>query len=123
MPLAAVARAVYRADNVLSAGLVVVLTVSPGGGLVDFDAGRAAQSMMLSAWADGVACCPNGVADPDALHRALGITAPDRAVVVLSFGAPATPRDPARRTPGAVERPGPAPAARGRRAARRSGRP
>ena len=97
--VAAVARTVYRADNVLTAGLVVVIVVSPGGGLVDFDAGRAAQSMMLSAWADGVACCPNGVADPDALHRVAGIGAPERAVVVLSFGAPATPRDPARRTP------------------------
>lgn len=95
----AVARTVYRADNVLTAGLVVVIAVSPGGNLVDFDAGRAAQSMMLSGWADGVACCPNGVADAEALHRITGITAPDRAVVVLSFGFPATPRDPARRTP------------------------
>ena len=52
--VAAVARTVYRADNVLTAGLVLVICVSPGGNLVDFDAGRAAQSMMLSAWADGV---------------------------------------------------------------------
>ncbi len=47
--MAAVARTVYRAGNVLEAGLVVVLVVSPGGNLVDFDAGRAAESMMLSA--------------------------------------------------------------------------
>ena len=54
--------------------------------------------MMLSAWADGIASCPNGIADAPALERALGIRAPERAVVVLSFGAPRTPRDPARRS-------------------------
>lgn len=94
----AVADAVYRAGNVLDAGLVVVLVVSPGGNLVDFDAGRAAQNMMLAGWAEGVTSCPNGIADPDALARSLGIESPERAVVVLSFGAPAKARDPERRT-------------------------
>jgi nitroreductase len=93
-----VADAVYTAGNVLSAGLVVAVVVTPGGGLVDFDAGRAAQNMMLAAWADGVSSCPNGVADREALDRALGIDAPERVVIVLSFGSPSRPRDPARRT-------------------------
>lgn len=93
------ADAVYIAGNVLSAGLVVVVVVIPGGGLVDFDAGRTAQNMMLAAWADGVASCPNGIADRDALDRALGIQPPERAVIVLSFGVPPRPRDPARRAP------------------------
>jgi nitroreductase len=93
-----VAGAVYLASNVLTAGLVVVVTVTPGGGLVDFDAGRVAQSMMLAAWAEGVASCPNGIADPDALRRALAIDEPERPVIVLSFGPPADGRDPARRT-------------------------
>jgi nitroreductase len=94
----AVADAVYRASNVLDAGLVVALVVTPGGNLVDFDAGRVAQSMMLSAWADGIASCPNGIADPDALARVLGIEPPERAVVVLSFGPTERPRDPGRRS-------------------------
>lgn len=94
----AVADAVYRASNVLDAGLVVALVVTPGGNLVDFDAGRVAQSMMLSAWADGVVSCPNGIADPDGLARALVIEPPERAVIVLSFGPPERPRDPARRS-------------------------
>ena len=94
-----VADAVYVAGNVLDAGLVVVVVVSPGGNLVDFDAGRAAQSMMLAGWADGITSCPNGVADPDALARALGIEPPERAVVVISFGPPRRARDPERRTP------------------------
>lgn len=94
----AVADAVYQAGNVLSAGLVVALVVSPGGNLVDFDAGRAAQNMMLAGWAEGIASCPNGIADRVALERALVIEQPERAVIVLSFGAPAAPRDVGRRS-------------------------
>jgi nitroreductase len=82
----------------MDAGLVVVVVVSPGGNLVDFDAGRAAQNMMLAGWAEGIASCPNGIADPQRLASALGIEPPERAVVVLSFGPPARPRDPARRS-------------------------
>ena len=93
----AVADAVYRAGNVLDAGLVVAIVVTPGGNLVDFDAGRVAQNMMLAGWAEGIASCPNGIADPERLASALGIEPPERAVVVLTFGPPARPRDPARR--------------------------
>ncbi len=95
---AAVARAVYSPRNVLQAGLVVALVVTPGGGLVDFDAGRAAQSMMLAGWAEGIASCPNGIADRQALERALGLQEPERAVIVLGFGRPPGARDPARRS-------------------------
>jgi nitroreductase len=96
--LPGVARAVYVSRNIITAGLVVAVVVSPGGNMVDFDAGRAAQSMMLSAWADGIASCPNGIADAPALERALGVESPERVAVVLSFGAPENPRDPARRS-------------------------
>jgi nitroreductase len=96
--VARVAQAVYAPGNVLGASLAVALVVTPGGGLVDFDAGRAAQNMMLAAWADGVASCPNGIADPEAMSRALGLEPPERAVVVLSFGPPRVRRDPARRS-------------------------
>ncbi len=95
--LPAVADTVYLAGNILSAGLVVAIVVTPGGGLVDFDAGRAAQNMMLAGWAEGIASCPNGIADREGLDTALGIHEPERAVIVLSFGAPERPRDPARR--------------------------
>jgi nitroreductase len=94
----AVADVVYRPGNVLDAGLVVVIVVTPGGGLVDFDAGRAAQNMMLAGWAEGIASCPNGISDPEGLARALGIEPPERAVLVLTFGPPRSPRDPARRS-------------------------
>ena len=74
---AAVARAVYApGQRARRRAWSVVLVVSPGGSLVDFDAGRAAQSMMLAGWAEGVASCPNGVADRGGPRtRALGIDA------------------------------------------------
>src|SRR3954466_1298886 len=53
------AEAVGAADNVLGAALVIGLIVR-GKGPVSFDAGRAAQNMMLAAWNDGVGSCPNG---------------------------------------------------------------
>ncbi|HMO00518.1 MAG TPA: nitroreductase family protein [Miltoncostaeaceae bacterium] len=96
--LPAVADAVYLAGNILDAGLVVAIVVTPGGNLVDFDAGRAAQNMMLAGWAEGIASCPNGIADRERLASALAIEPPERAVIVLSFGPPARPRDPARRS-------------------------
>ena len=49
-------------ENVLGAGLVVAVLVR-GKGPVLFDAGRAAQSMLLAAWALGLASCPNGITD------------------------------------------------------------
>jgi hypothetical protein len=57
------AELVYAPPNVRDAALVIALVVS-GRGLVDFDAGRAAQTMMPAARNDGVASCPNGLPDP-----------------------------------------------------------
>lgn len=96
---AAVAAAVYVPATAQGAALVVAVAVTPGGGLVDFDAGRMAQGMMIAAWADGIASCPNGVADHGALAAPLGLAAEERVVIVLTFGRPVTPRDPARRRP------------------------
>lgn len=95
----AVARGMYSPANALGAALVVGVVVTPGGGLVDFDAGRAAQSMMLAAWAEGIASCPNGIADRAAVEAALAVAPPERAVVILTFGR-REGRDPARRGPG-----------------------
>jgi nitroreductase len=93
----AIADAVFVAGNVLSAGLVVAIVVT-GKGPVSFDAGRAAQSMLLAAWNEGVASCPNGVADRDALHAALDLADEESPVIVLTFGMPQKLREPASRT-------------------------
>ncbi len=86
------AETVYVPENVLSAGLVVAVVVS-GKGPVSFDAGRAAQSMLLAAWAEGLASCPNGIADPETARIVLGAAEDEKPVIVLSFGFPERPRD------------------------------
>ncbi len=68
-----------------------------------FDAGRAAQNMMIAAWSDGVGSCPNTPTDERAVKRLLGI--PDEmavaTIISLGYPAPGEPRprpraDPAR---------------------------
>jgi nitroreductase len=88
-----VAEHVYAPGNVSGAKLVVALSVS-GKGPVSFDAGRAAQNMMLAAWNDGVGSCPNGMPDAEATGRLLGLADGERLEMVLSFGYPAEPRGP-----------------------------
>ncbi len=92
-----VAEQVYEAGNVRGAKLVVALSVS-GKGPTSFDAGRAAQNMMLVAWNDGVGSCPNGLQDVEATGRLLGVSDGERLVIVLSFGYLAEPRDPESRS-------------------------
>ena len=92
------ARTVWMPDNLLGAPLAVAILVR-GKGPTGFDAGRAAQNMMLAAWNDGVGSCPNGIADSGAMGEALGLTEEDHFAVVLTFGYPAGDIDPERRTP------------------------
>jgi nitroreductase len=87
------ADAVYEPTNLRGAPFVVAIVVG-GKGPVAFDAGRAAQSMLLVAWNEGVGSCPNGIADEPAARAALGLDDEERIAIVLSFGYPAKPRDP-----------------------------
>ena len=84
------AEAVYAPENLLGAALVVAIV----GVASSFDAGRCAQNMMLAAWGDGVASCPNGVRDPDTAAAICG----GEVRAILSFGRPAGPRDVAGRS-------------------------
>jgi nitroreductase len=88
----ALARAVYAPDNVLLAGLVVAVVLG-GTGKATFDAGRAAQNMLLAAWNEGISSCPNGIADREAAHAALALSDEETAAIVLTFGVPERPRD------------------------------
>src|SRR3954471_1156817 len=92
------AEAVYAPDNLRGATLVVAIVVA-GKGPLAFDAGRAAQNMMLAAWSEGVGSCPNGIADAAAMGEILGLDDEDHFAIVLSFGYPAREVDPAARTP------------------------
>ncbi len=91
------AGAVFVPDNVLGAGLVVAIVVH-GKGPVLFDAGRAAQSMLLAAWAEGLASCPNGISDVELARVVLEVAEEEAPVIVLSFGLPERPRDAGRHT-------------------------
>lgn len=89
------AGAVYAPANVRGAALVVVIAIR-GRGPTAFDAGRAAQNMMLTAWNDHIGSCPNGIPDPDAVAQLLDLEEDERATIVLTFGYPARTRDPQR---------------------------
>ena len=82
------AEAVYEPNNLRTAALVVAIVGRSG-----LDVGRAAQNMMLAAWDEGIVSCPNGIADPAAAEAILG----GEAALILSFGYPARPRNPAAR--------------------------
>jgi nitroreductase len=92
------AEMVHAPGNVRGAGLVVAIVMPPGG-QAGFDAGRAAQNMMLAAWSNGIGSCPNGIADPEGLAALLGLSGEERVMIVLSFGYPERPRDPERYSP------------------------
>ncbi len=91
------AEAVYEPDNLRGAPFVVAIVVS-GKGPVTFDAGRAAQNMLLTAWNEGVGGSPNGISQEEPARAALGLAEDERIAIVLSFGYPARPRDPESRS-------------------------
>ncbi|MGH3034306.1 MAG: nitroreductase family protein [Gaiellaceae bacterium] len=92
-----VAETVFEPGNLRGAALVVALVVR-GKGPVQFDAGRAAQNMLLAAWDLGVGSCPNGMLDRERTAELLGLGEDERPAIILSFGYPARPRDPSSRT-------------------------
>ena len=77
------AEAVWAGDNVRGAALVIAVIVG-GKGPVSFDAGRAAQNMLLAAWNAGVVSCPNGIRDADLAASVVG----GEVKMILSFGYP-----------------------------------
>jgi len=92
-----VAEAVYAPANILGAAFVVAIAVF-GKGPTSFDAGRAAQNMLLAAHNAGVGGCPNGVKDADEMAGLLRLEEGERPAILLSFGYPARPRDPESRS-------------------------
>jgi nitroreductase len=94
-----VASSVYAGDNVRGAALVVAIVVGTKGPTA-FDAGRAAQNMMLAASNEGIGSCPNGIADAERLAEALEQSEDESTATVLTFGYPAKPRrDPESQAP------------------------
>jgi len=88
---------VYDPKNLRGAALVVAIVVE-GKGPTSFDAGRAAQNMLLAAWNEGVGGSPNGIKDAEGAERALDLGEGAKIAIVLSFGYPRRPRDPESRS-------------------------
>ncbi len=80
------ARCGQYAAHIPSAPLVVALVLLPGGG--QFDAGRAAQNMMVAAWAEGVTSCPVAMHDQACARRVLGVPEDHTIATVIAFGYP-----------------------------------
>jgi nitroreductase len=76
------------AKHVPGAPLAIAVVLTPTGG--DFDAGRAAQNMMLAAWAEGITSCPVSMHDRECAARELGLPEGHRVAIVLAFGYPAS---------------------------------
>jgi nitroreductase len=92
------ADAVYVPGNLTGAALVVAI-VGEGRGPLGFDAGRAAQNMMLAGSDEGVGSCPNGASDSDGAKQALALGPDESVAIILSFGYPARAVDPESRSP------------------------
>jgi nitroreductase len=83
----------------LSGAAVAVALVTPDPRAADaplsivFDVGRAAENMVLAAWALGIGSCPATVYEQDVARRLLGYPASHHCEYILSFGYPADPAD------------------------------
>jgi nitroreductase len=91
------AETVFMPGNVRGCAFAVAIAVW-GKGPTSFDAGRAAQNMLLAAWSEGVGSCPNGMPDRAAAAEVLGLPEGEEPAIVLTFGYPARAgRDPGTR--------------------------
>ncbi len=74
------------ANHVPNAPLVIAGVLTPGGG--GFDAGRAAQNMMLAAWDEGITSCPVALHHRECAVETLGLPEDHTPAMLLAFGYP-----------------------------------
>ncbi len=74
------------ASHLRGAAVAIVVATRPGW-VGTFDAGRAAQDMMVAAWAEGVGSCIASLQDANCARSLLGVPE-DRQMVAISFGYP-----------------------------------
>jgi nitroreductase len=82
----AIARCGDFAEHLPGSPLVVIVVRL--GESRPFDAGRAAQNMMVAAQADGIASCPVGIQHDDCAREALGLPPEATVAMALTFGYP-----------------------------------
>ena len=98
--LDAIAACGQYAEHVPSAAVAIAVILLPGGGA--FDAGRAAQNIMVAAWAEGITSCATTMHHVDAAREALGLPPDHSVAILLPLGYPA---DGARLGAGRARRP------------------
>jgi nitroreductase len=85
------------AGHVPGAAAVIALVtpaVRPGDPhSIMWDLGRAAQNMVLAAWAEGIGSCPITVYEQPLVHEILGLPSDRHCEYLLSLGQPADPDD------------------------------
>lgn len=69
-----------------AATAAIAICCAPDGS--DFDAGRAAQNIMVSAWNEGIASCPTSVHDQPCAIDKLRLPEGWRIVVIVALGRP-----------------------------------
>ena len=81
------------ASHLVGAPLAIAIVFDPQYYRGEFDSGRAAQNMMLAAWADGIGSCIASMHREDEARAVLGVPREYRLEHVLSFGYPAPQPD------------------------------
>lgn len=69
-----------------TAPLLVAVAVMGDAPRSEFDAGRAAQNMMVAAWADEISSCPLSMHHVECARDALGLPEGMRVAIVVAFG-------------------------------------
>jgi nitroreductase len=81
------------ASHLAGAPLVIAIVFDPQFYRGEFDSGRAAQNMMLAAWAGGIGSCIASMHREDDAKAVLGVPKELRLQHVLSFGYPVAQPD------------------------------
>jgi nitroreductase len=75
-------------EPLIPATAAIAIVVSPESNVGDFDAGRAAQNIMIAAWNGGLSSCPLRIHHEDCGREVLGLPEGWRISMVIALGHP-----------------------------------
>ena len=75
-----------------TAPLIVAVALTDVGTRSEFDAGRAAQNMMVAAWAENIGSCPISMHHVECARDTLGLPDAWRVCIVVAFGYKSKPQ-------------------------------